>query len=207
VAESSQLAFIYVSLVGTALAITLFVIRRYSKIKNNNEEKPILNKCDELRKQMTFSKSHLLQFNATIIAGLFILLTIQNTVAGGLPALIDFQVTKDEVDKYKEIMNDDKNDQIIRDEAKKRFAEATLDSEKRQIQRDAATRFHEVQLLLHPTSYLLFAMLLFVSSCLVALASKNDNGRAFRTGEGFTISGLISMFTALLIMIVIPSLY
>jgi C4-dicarboxylate transporter len=33
-AESSELAFIYVMLIGMALSITLFVIRKYSKKEN-----------------------------------------------------------------------------------------------------------------------------------------------------------------------------
>ena len=198
-AESSVLAFVYVMLIGIALSITLFVIRKYSK-----KEKLILNKCTELHKTMTFSKSNLLQLNATVIAGLFILLTLQNITSGGIPQLLDFRVTMDELELYNDTMNDPDQIQAIKDEAEKRYAETKLDFDKRQIQFDMYEKAKPMMILLHPISYLLISLGLFIISCLIALASRIEDGRAFRVSEGFTISGFLFMGVAVYIILVFP---
>ncbi|MBI5697569.1 MAG: hypothetical protein HZC29_03545 [Thaumarchaeota archaeon] len=192
-------------MVGMALSITLFVMRRYATKENDvRKEKPILNKCVEQDKKMTFSKSNLLQLNATIIAGLFILVAVQGSVFGGIPALIDADLINDKITKYNDLINDPTLDQAIKDEAKKRLVESTVDLHEYYLHLASAQKFQLLQFFFNPISFFWTSLGFFVISSTVVLVSKNENGRAFRVGEGFSISGFIWILVALYIYLAIP---
>lgn len=196
-----------VGIIGIILSIVLFVIRRFNPKENtltneNVEEKPILNKYIQSDRALTFSKSHLLQMNATIIAGLFILMTIQGTTSAGIPALIDADLINKKIDTYKTIINNTNYNQSVWEEAEKRLAESTIDLQEYYLRLESAQRFQLAQFIFNPVSFFWISLGFFVTSSIVGLVSATT--RSFHAAEGFAIAGFIWIVVGLYIYLAIP---
>ena len=196
-AEASFLPFGYVVLFGFMLVCILFQLR-------HNRINPRINTTEEGSKDMIFSRSHLLQANATVIAGLFIFLTIQGITVAGIPALIDTHVTNTEIKKYDEIRKDETRDQVVRDETTKRYAETTLDLEKQYIRLNSAYDFRTVQYFFNPIVIVFASLLPFSFSCMLTIGSKNEQDRKFVLGKILTILGFALMGAGVLMFIGFP---
>lgn len=192
-AEASLLPFVYVILAGIALGILLFLLR-------NSQKRPRLNISKIKFKAVTLSKRDLLQVNATIIAGLFILLSIQSLPDSGVLIFDDVISRGAQMEKYQEIMNDSTEDELVKEEAKKRYVEIKLDLEEDLIefQHDQKTKI--LQFFFNPISYFFISMIFFVVSSISILSSRAENDSFFKLGEVLTIAGFIFIITSMWIM-------
>ena len=194
-AEASILAYVYVAITGLVLAGILFKLRK----------RPLnftFNTNMTSTKKVTLTRSSLLQFNATIIAGLFILLTIQGVVNdNGIFVFID-EITSQKIqDEYSKMMNNSELDPLIREEAKKRFVEIELDSARDLVKITREFETKVVKASFHPITYFSGSLMLMVFSCIFTMYGK-DQGLGIKIGEVLTIMGLMVILIGTYIMLV-----
>lgn len=152
--------------------------------------------------QRPYSHRDLLQVNATIIAGLFILLTFQNIVSGGISELIWIFDTDKQISMYNDTKNNPKEDPVVIMEAERRFAESTLNAREYLIKFETHDKSKLALILLHPIGWLLISLGMFVLSSIVLLTSRNTQGVRFHLGESFTTIGFVFMGGAILIVLI-----
>jgi hypothetical protein len=173
-----------VILTGFALTILLVILK-------NPSFKFTFNISTKQSKTVPIQKSTLLQFNATIIAGLFILLTIQGAVNDNDIFVFLDEITSQKIqDEYQKIMNDTSLDPELREEAKKRFIEIKLNSARDlvKINRDYETKV--AKSILSPLTYYLVSIIMMVFSSLTVMYSK-EGGLGMKMSELLAILGLM----------------
>lgn len=191
------MAFVYVICVGITFGIILFWLKYQPislkfKIREGNY------------KEVTLLRSHLLQTNATVIAGIFIFLTIQGTLVAGFPALIDTNVINVEIKKYDEIRKDESREQIVRDEAEKKYAESTLELEKKYIRLSSAYDYQNVQYFFNPIVIFSASLLPFTMSSMFVIASKGEQDFLFAISKAISIVGFFMILAAALMFVGFP---
>ena len=194
-AESSIDSFVYVIWAGTILGAILITMK-LAKFPRNHFR--IINN------PRSFTRRDLLQVNATVIAGLFIFLTIQGITVAGIPALIDTNVTNLEIQKYDAIRKDETRDQVVRDEATKRYAETTLDLEKQYIRLNSAYDFRTAQYFFNPIVIVFASLLPFSLSCMLTIGSKNEQDWVLVLSKILTIFGFALMGVGALMFLGFP---
>lgn len=147
-------------------------------------------------------KRILLQINATIIAGLLILLTLQATTEGGIPFLLELRYAKDSVIMYDTALNDTSIDPILKEEMERRQAELKLEIMERGIQLQNVPDFWLIELFFNPIGTFTFSMLFFIFSSIQELYHKKETASIL--GLGLTYAGFMIMFITVFLMIALP---
>ena len=147
-------------------------------------------------------KRILLQVNATIIAGLLILLTIQATIEGGIPFLLELRYAKNSVIMYDEALNDTSIDPILKEEMKRRQAELKLEIMERGLQLQNVPDFWLIELFFNPVATFTFSMFFFIASRIQELYHKKETASGL--GLGLSYTGLMIMFIIILFMVILP---
>ncbi len=145
----------------------------------------------------------ILQVNATVVAGLLILLTIQATVEGGFPFLLDIRSLNNSIDMYDKAINDTSLDPILLEAMKKRQAEIKLEVMEKEEQLSDVPNLWLIELFYNPLATFTFSMLFFIASIIRELDLKDEN--ASRLGLGLSYAGFMIMFIAVLFMVIIPA--
>lgn len=147
-------------------------------------------------------KKILLQVNATIVAGLLILLTIQATAEGGIPFLLDLGMSRDSIVMYQEAMNDTSTDPILLDAMKKRHAELKLEVMEKELRLSTVPDFWLIELFLNPLATFTFSMLFFLASMTQEMFRSEET--ASKLGIALSYGGFFVMFIAVLFMVIMP---
>lgn len=148
-------------------------------------------------------KKILLQVNATIIAGLLILLTIQAITAGGIPFLLELSASRDSIVMYQKAMNDTSTDPILLDAMKKRHAELKLEVMEKELRLSIAPDLWLIELLLNPVATFTFSMLFFLASMAQEMYHREET--ASKLGIALSYGGFFVMFIAVLFMVILPA--
>ena len=194
-AESSILAYVYVLFTGILLAIILFKIKK-------TPFKFTFNTVTKSTKEMTITRSTLLQFNATVIAGLFILLTIQGTMTeNGLFIFIDYLASQEIKKEYGKIINGTSNDPLLKEEAKKRIVEIELNSARNLAKSNFENDVKLPKAFLQPLTYFSLSLAAMTISSLILICSR-ENSYKKSIAEGLIIPGLILILTGVSISMV-----
>jgi len=147
-------------------------------------------------------KRTLLQVNATVIAGLLILLTIQATAEGGIPFLMELGASKGAIDMYEKAMNDTSLDPILLESMKKRHTELKLEAMEKDLRLRNIPNFWFIELFLNPVTTLTLSMAFFIVSIMREFDVAGE--MATKLGLWLSYGGFLVMFIAVFFMIALP---
>lgn len=153
---------------------------------------------------MVLTSKDLLQINATIIAGLLILLTISVTIIPGIPFLIDIGDSRSQVEMYEQVMNATNLDPVLFDHMKNRHAELKLEVMEKEalLQRDYEVWM--IKFFYNPIATFTVSLGFFVISSMIELTSSLKNEKPSKIAIGFTDGGLIVMIASIAMFVIIP---
>ena len=147
-------------------------------------------------------KRILLQVNATVMAGLLILLAIQANTAGGIPFLMELGTSNRVIDMYEKAMNDTSLDPILLETMKKRQAELKVEVMEKEIRLISIPNVWIVELFMSPIVTLTFSMIFFITSTVIEF----DIPGKMTSKLGLILScvGFFVMLIAVLFMLLWP---
>ncbi len=155
---------------------------------------------------MVLTSQQLIQVNATIIAGLLILLTLQATASGGISFLFDLSVTREQIEMYENLMNDTNQDPVLFDAMKKRHAELKLDLAERELKFGKSSDNWLIELFYNPITTFTSAMVFFLIAIMWEIGPLSKHDDASKIGKILTYIGFMTMFVSVVVLILIPGI-